>query len=259
VTPYYDDGQVVFWHADIHEVGALSDVACAITSPPYSLGVAYDGYDDWLPDSDYQALAGETWRLISVSLPPAGGRAWTNVGVSRLTVWLEVTRQTGMTERHIVCWEYGIATSDTTCGSGETPSAPHVRHAREPIVCATTGEWRRQAPPEMEHWRNPLGGWANMTRGIWRIPPDESTRTGHPAVTPVALAERSIRLSTWPGEVVADPFAGSDTTLVAANGSAVVRSGWSSPSAIARSRLSGWPSRYCPYPQEWRDGRERAA
>jgi DNA modification methylase len=55
-----------------------------------------------------------------------------------------------------------------------------------------------------------------MTGGIWRTPPGESTRTGHPAVMPVALAERCIRLSTWPGEVVADPFAGTGTTLVAA-------------------------------------------
>jgi hypothetical protein len=132
VTPYYDDGQVVIWHADIREIGALFDVACAVTSPPYNSGVAYDDYDDSLSDSEYQALAGETCRLISVSLPPAGGRAWVNVGVSRLTVWLDAIRRAGMTERHIVCWDYGIATSDTAWGSWETPSAPHVRHAWEP-------------------------------------------------------------------------------------------------------------------------------
>jgi site-specific DNA-methyltransferase (adenine-specific) len=33
---------------------------------------------------------------------------------------------------------------------------------------------------------------------------------------PVELARRCIRLSTWPGEVVLDPFAGSGTTLLAA-------------------------------------------
>jgi len=201
VNPYYDDGQVVIWHADIREIGALSDVACVITSPPYESGVAYDGYNDSLPDGEYQALAADTCRLISVSLPPAGGRAWVNMGVARLTVWLDAIRRAGMTERHIVCWDYGIATSNTAWGSWETPSAPHLRHAWEPIVCATTGEWRRQAPAGVEHWRDPLGGSADMTRGIWRIPPGESTRTGHPAVMPVALA---------------DPFAGSGTTLVAA-------------------------------------------
>jgi site-specific DNA-methyltransferase (adenine-specific) len=39
---------------------------------------------------------------------------------------------------------------------------------------------------------------------------------GHPAVMPVEVARRCIRLSTWPGETVLDPFAGSGTTLVAA-------------------------------------------
>jgi site-specific DNA-methyltransferase (adenine-specific) len=216
VTPYYDDGQVVIWHADIREIGALSDVACAVTSPPYNSGVAYDGFDDSLPDSEYRALAAQACRLISVSLSPTGGRAWINVGVSRLTVWLDAIHRAGMNERHIVSWDYGIATSDTAWGSWETPSAPHERHAWEPIGCATTGEWGHQAPAGMKHWRDPLGGWAEMTRGIWRMPPGESTRSGHPAVMPVALAERCIRLSTWPGAVVADPFAGSGTTLVAA-------------------------------------------
>jgi DNA modification methylase len=32
----------------------------------------------------------------------------------------------------------------------------------------------------------------------------------------VELARRAIRLSTWPDEVVLDPFAGSGTTLLAA-------------------------------------------
>jgi site-specific DNA-methyltransferase (adenine-specific) len=32
----------------------------------------------------------------------------------------------------------------------------------------------------------------------------------------VELARRCIRLSTWPGEVVLDPFAGTGTTLLAA-------------------------------------------
>ena len=39
---------------------------------------------------------------------------------------------------------------------------------------------------------------------------------GHPAPFPVALAERVIRLYSYVGDVVLDPFAGSGTTCVAA-------------------------------------------
>ena len=43
-----------------------------------------------------------------------------------------------------------------------------------------------------------------------------SAAQGHPAPFPVELARRCIRLSTWPGEFVLDPFAGTGTTLLAA-------------------------------------------
>lgn len=68
----------------------------------------------------------------------------------------------------------------------------------------------------MEAWRDGLGGWPALCRDLWRIPPGASTRSEHPAVMPTELASRCIRLSTWPNEVVLDPFCGSGTTLVAA-------------------------------------------
>lgn len=43
-----------------------------------------------------------------------------------------------------------------------------------------------------------------------------STRDGHPAPFPVELAERLIRLFSFAGDVVLDPFAGRGTTAVAA-------------------------------------------
>ena len=44
----------------------------------------------------------------------------------------------------------------------------------------------------------------------------ESTRKGHPAPFPAALAERLIRLFSFAGDTVLDPFAGTGTTAVAA-------------------------------------------
>lgn len=48
---------------------------------------------------------------------------------------------------------------------------------------------------------------------IWRIPPS-STKT-HPAVFPVALAERVVRYYSFEGDVVLDPFAGIGTVAKA--------------------------------------------
>ena len=49
-----------------------------------------------------------------------------------------------------------------------------------------------------------------------RSPPESARKIGHPAPFPVALAERVIKLYSFVGDVVLDPFAGSGSTCVAA-------------------------------------------
>lgn len=57
------------------------------------------------------------------------------------------------------------------------------------------------------------GAWF---RSIWTDVNGASTRNGHPAPYPVELAERLIRMFSFAGDVVLDPFAGSGSTSVAA-------------------------------------------
>lgn len=53
-------------------------------------------------------------------------------------------------------------------------------------------------------------------RSFWADIRGESTRKGHPAPYPVALAERLIKMFSFAGDVVLDPFAGTGTTAIAA-------------------------------------------
>jgi len=53
-------------------------------------------------------------------------------------------------------------------------------------------------------------------RSSWGDVKGESTRKGHPAPFPVPLAERLIRLFSFVGDTVLDPFAGTGTTALAA-------------------------------------------
>jgi modification methylase len=55
--------------------------------------------------------------------------------------------------------------------------------------------------------------WAKFTKGVWMIPPDRSL---HPASFPFELPYRLIKIYTFVGETVLDPFAGTGTTLAAA-------------------------------------------
>ena len=56
--------------------------------------------------------------------------------------------------------------------------------------------------------------WREFTTGIWRINAARSQK--HPAVFPIEVAERIIRLYSFVGDTVLDPFAGVGTTLNAA-------------------------------------------
>jgi hypothetical protein len=86
LAPFYDDGTVTIWCADLRDV-PLSELAeaaaCVVTSPPYNVGLAYDGDDqgDALPWDAYWRLADSAAHLMARALVP-GGRVWVNTAVS---------------------------------------------------------------------------------------------------------------------------------------------------------------------------------
>ena len=216
MEPYYADDDVILYHADFREFEGLGPAAAAVTSPPYNAGLAYDVHDDHLSQEAYEELAKEACEALQDSLWASDGRAWVNAGVAQLSVWLGAVGAAGFAGSTTICWDYGSPTAHTAWGSWCSPGAPHLRYGWEPVICAWAGNWRREAPEGLERWRDGLGNWPALCRNLWRISPGASSRSGHPAVMPLELASRAIRLSTWPGETVVDPFAGTGTTLVAA-------------------------------------------
>jgi len=52
------------------------------------------------------------------------------------------------------------------------------------------------------------------TNGLWTIKPE--TRSEHPAPFPIELVTRLIKMNTYIGDIVLDPFCGSGTAAVAA-------------------------------------------
>ena len=213
---YYCDDNITIYHADLREVPDVGSGACVVTSPPYNSGVRYDVHHDTMADEEYRRLAGSAAKLMATSLLPENGRAWVNVGVTQLHTWLDALENAGFGNTTSVAWDYGLSTADTAWGSWQSPSSPHLRYGFEPVICAWGEQWRRTAPTGFEHWRDELGDWPVLCRNVWRIAPGASAGSEHPAVMPVELAARAIRLSTWPGETVLDPFAGTGTTLLAA-------------------------------------------
>ncbi|MFW9874338.1 MAG: DNA methyltransferase [Candidatus Thorarchaeota archaeon] len=67
---------------------------------------------------------------------------------------------------------------------------------------------------------NDLDGkeWLKLSISVWNIvKTPEERKLNHPAMFPVELCERLIKIFTKEGEIVLDPFAGSGSTIIGAN------------------------------------------
>jgi site-specific DNA-methyltransferase (adenine-specific) len=227
VTPYYDEDGITLLCADARDVELTNVAAAVVTSPPYNVGVIYDGDDqaDALPWPDYRRMAAETAGLMVRALV-SGGRAWVNTAVSvpaddgpckrRVKLghlWASALETAGLALVDQVAWS-SMRGSGTAWGSWQSPAGPNLRGDYEVLTVACRDRWERRPPSGAEGWRDTLGGWPALCSTVWQITP--ARRDGHPAPMPVEVARRAIRLSTWPGEIVLDPFAGSGTTLLAA-------------------------------------------
>jgi DNA modification methylase len=226
-VPFYDDGQVTLLCADVRAVEVpAGSVAAVVTSPPYNVGLDYEATSDALPWAEYWALAADAAARMAGALVE-GGRAWVNTAVSvpvaagdaakrRVMLahrWASVLEGVGFALVDQVAW-CSPRGAGTAWGSWESPAAPNLRGDWESLVVASAGGWERTPPEGAEAWRDRVGGWAGLCSTVWNLAP--ARRDGHPAPFPVELARRAVRLSTWPGEVVFDPFAGSGSTLLAA-------------------------------------------
>jgi hypothetical protein len=73
--------------------------------------------------------------------------------------------------------------------------------------------WRKTISSHLNDvTRNEFLEWTN---GVWTFSGESKKRVGHPAPFPVELPRRCIKLFSFVGDTVFDPFLGSGTTLIA--------------------------------------------
>lgn len=236
--PYYSDEFVTLFRGDARKWDTPDVAQMVVTSPPYNVGIDYDGHDDSMPWPDYWSLARDVCEVIARALTSTG-RCWVNVApvvqeqpggagrnggphsgrsrkdrASLIQGWSNWLTNAGLKPCDVIAWTSQRG-SGTAWGSWQSPSAPNVRGDWEAVLVHYLDEWPRTPPAGMEGWKDTLGNWPALVSNVWSIRPDFD-RTGHPVPYPVELAARAIRLSTWPGETVFDPFAGAGSSLVAA-------------------------------------------
>ena len=218
------------WEGKVH-VGDCLDIVggwpsgrvqLILTSPPYNADLDYgEMVNDNLPWSEYEGWAAQ-WvgaakrllcdggRLAIVVASGMGRSPWYPLAAS----YIGAAAAWGLLSRAEIIWDKGPSRNNSTAwGSWCSPANPQIRDSHEVVLIFSKGTWGLPNPRGETSDLRP-DEFPGFTRSVWRVPCE--TRRQHPAPFPEALAQRLIKLYTWPGDHVLDPFLGSGTTAVVA-------------------------------------------
>ncbi|MEA3460147.1 MAG: site-specific DNA-methyltransferase [Chloroflexota bacterium] len=194
-----------------------------ITSPPYNFGLDdYEGYDDTRNWEEYfQHLCevfAECYRVLKHS-----GRICVNVQplfsdyVPIHHIVSQQLRDLGLLFKAEIIWEkHNYNCKYTAWGSWKSPSMPYLKYTWEFIEVFCKGDYKKVGRAEdIDITGEEFKEWVYAK---WDIAPESRMKElGHPAVFPEEIPYRLIKLFSYIGDAVLDPFNGvGTTTLVAA-------------------------------------------
>lgn len=203
-----------------------------VTSPPYNVGIEYDGYHDNLPTNRYRTFLINAFKQYHRALCD-GGRIAVVVplGVERSPWRLfaptihENLIAAGFTPRGWIIWDKGTAQNSTAWGSFRSFTSPSLRDLCEVVIVMHKGTGILTAPKgvlladeagKYSPFLQDAEYFGNLSMNAWRVKPETSLNGDHPAPFPVELVERLIHLYAYPGALIVDGMAGSGSVGVAA-------------------------------------------
>lgn len=199
-----------------------SSVDLTVTSPPYNVGKAYTGNasDDAIDYTDYLEFT-RSWLKNCYSWTKPTGRLCVNVSIDKnkngkQPLSADVTTlamKVGWKYHATIIWNEGNISRRTAWGSWMSASAPHVIAPVETIIVLYKQEWKRERPGENDISRDEFKDWV---LGTWSFSGENGKRIGHEAPFPRELPKRCIKLFSFVGDTVFDPFVGSGTTMIEA-------------------------------------------
>ena len=232
----------------IEVMKTLSDgcIDLVVTSPPYNCGIKYDTHIDDLPMDEYWSWTREwlteTYRLIkddgrvSINIPyevnvqDRGGR------VFFVSEFYQIMKEVGFKFFGIVDLEEDSPhrSKTTAWGSWMSPSSPYIYNPKECVILAYKKqhikkvkgepEWKG-VPTEIEQEDGTLKKkivyeekdkkeFMELVFGQWNYFADTKSLTK--ATFSMDIPTKAIKILSYKNDVILDPFAGSGTSLVAA-------------------------------------------
>ncbi|MBT9169372.1 MAG: DNA adenine methyltransferase YhdJ [Syntrophomonadaceae bacterium] len=227
---YYQDDLIKIYNADSQNLSFIEDasVYLVITSPPYNTGIDYDNHYDRMSEDKYCEMLENVFRecyrvlvfggRLCVNVPSCiKQHTYTRIAFLALDLTL-MLRRIGFLDREWLTWvkmEGGVVPGHSTAwGSWKSPSNPYLRDGSEYIVIFSKEKYDLEG--DKEKIDITTKEFLRFSTNVWTIHPTREAISNHPAAFPEELPYRLIKLYSYVGNTILDPFAGSGTVGVVA-------------------------------------------
>ncbi len=220
---FFDSDTVRILNDDVISTTLVQDdsIDLIVTSPPYNVDIQYNSHKDDLTYSAYLEFSRQ-WMRRCFEWLKDDGRFCLNVPLDKnkggqQSVGADMTviaKQIGFQYHATIIWNEGNISRRTAWGSWMSASAPFVIAPVEVIIVLYKSRWKKNSgSKESDITKAEFLEWTN---GVWTFNGESGKKIGHPAPFPLELPRRCIKMFSYVGDTVLDPFSGSGSTVIAA-------------------------------------------
>lgn len=221
-TPYFKSKNIIIYNNDILKITAIpqNSIDLIVTSPPYNVDIHYNSHKDNISYADYLEFT-KKWIKKVYDLAKDDGRFCLNIPLDKnkggqQSVGADITKiakEVGWKYHSTIIWNEGNISRRTAWGSFMSASAPYVIAPVELILILYKKKWKKTSGSrKSDITKDEFMKWTN---GVWNFNGESKKKVGHPAPFPIELPRRCIKLFSFVGDIILDPFLGSGTTLIA--------------------------------------------
>jgi len=191
------------------------------TSPPYNFGLGYDTSEDGVDWNNYFqklfSILDECVRVLKY-----GGRLIINIQplfsdyIPSHHIISDFLMKRKLIWKGEILWEkHNYNCKYTAWGSWRSPSSPYLKYTWEFLEVFCKGTLLKKGRKEdIDIGADEFKAWVYAK---WSIAPERNMKKyGHPAMFPEELAMKVLKLFSFRGDIVLDPFNGVGTTTVVA-------------------------------------------